>query len=397
MAICWFGGYVPDLYPEMGWPRPPGARLLWMGQFPVWCDGPWPDSEVRVSYRDEVAVIGPCAAADLAFACSDARGLAVARAGSYTVVQATREELRVFTDLGFTWPVYLARYGSGTVWASSARMLAGLTGAQPDPAWLATALAYPSAPVHGTRSPFEGITVVPPGSRACLRPGRPPVITRAATLERRSSTEAAAILRDALDEGIAVRVRAAAHPTCDLSGLDSGSVCVLAAGHVRSPARMTAVTVHPVGREEGGDVDCARAVVGSTMSADHRLLPLGPDHLPGTALDQVPATDEPAPSAVTWARLAAEFALVASLDSDCHLTGDDLPAVLGLADGHLAALRLVDPQQLRTAILNAAAGLPTVFGLLEPVLAAETWLRSLATAPAPTWRSDCPLIPLERS
>ncbi len=537
------------------------------GPVPLVVRGPWPDSEVRVTSQAQVAVIGPCAAADLAFAAGDAHGLAVARAGSYTVVQASREELRVFTDLGFAWPVYLAKYGGGIAWASSARMLAGLTGARPDPTWLATALIDPGAPVYGARSPFEGVTVVPPGSRVELRPGRPPVITPAAALERRSRMEAAAILRDALDGGIAARVRGALQPTCDLSGLDSGSVCVLAARHVRPPARMTAVTVHPAGREDGGDVDCARAAIGPAGPADHRLLPLDPGHLPGTALDQVPATDEPAPSAVTWARLAAELALVAGLSGDCHLTGDggdtlfhpgpgylaslarsgrwlrlavhaqgwgrlqksspwpllaqavrgsclpdpapwvtretvemaahdpghhhdpagsrtlleiqavgrtaradaqlaetfgvrlhnpftdsaviaaalsvpawergdpwhykplltsaldgflppglaarttkgtfdadhhqglraNLPALLGLADGHLAALRLVDPQQLRTAILNAAAGLPTVFGLLEPVLAAETWLRSLATAPAPAWRSGTPLIPLEQS
>ena len=152
MAMRWFGGYVPDRPGEAGWPRPPGARLLWAGQFPVWSEGPWPDSEVRVTRQAQVAVIGPCAAVDLTFAASDAHGLAVAHAGSYTVVQASWEELRVFTDLGFAWPVYLARYGAGTAWASSARMLAGLTGARPDPAWLATALIDPAAPACGARS-----------------------------------------------------------------------------------------------------------------------------------------------------------------------------------------------------------------------------------------------------
>ncbi len=62
-----------------------------------------------------------------------------------------------------------------------------------------------------------------------------------------------------------------------------------------------------------------------------------------------------------------------------------LPAVLGLADGHLAALGLVDPRQVRKAILHAAAGLPAAFGLLEPVLAAEAWLRAIAAAPPATW------------
>ena len=556
MTACWFGGYVgrPG---DTDWPRPPGARMLWVGRFPVWCVGSWPDSEVQVSQGGpHIAVIGPCAAADLTFAARDEHGLAAAHAGSYTVIQAASEELRVFTDLGFAWPVYLARYAGGIVWGSSARMLAGLTGARPDPAWLAAALIDPAAAAHGARSPFEAITVSPPGSRVCLRLGCSPVITAAASVQRRSRQEAMSGLRRALDAGVAVRIRAASHPSSDLSGMDSGSLCVLAARHVRPPARLTAVTVHPAGRDQGGDIDCARAAIEPGGTADHQLLPLGPEHLPGAGLDHVPATDEPAPSAVTWARLAAELALLAGLGSDCHLTGDggdtlfhpgpgylaglarsgqvlrlaahaqgwarlqkgspwpllaqairgptrpgpaawltkravemaacnsrcghgpdqralaeiqtvgrtaradaqlaevfgirlhnpftdsaviaaalSLPAwergdpwrykplltdavdgllpprlaarttkgtfdadhhrgmranlhtLLGLADGHLAALGLIDTGQLRTAIRNAAAGLPTPFGLLEPVLAAETWLRAVATAPAKAWIS----------
>lgn len=566
MPMCWFGGYVPGGPGDPGCPLPSGARLLWAGPIPAWRAGPWPDSEIRVAPGDRVAVIGPCAAEDVAFAARDARGLSASHAGSYTVVQAIRNALRLFTDLGFAWPVYFARYGSGIVWASSARMLAGLTGAGPDPVWLAAALIDPAAPGSGTRSAFEGLTVAPPGSRVLLRPGHSPVITPAASMERRSRAEAAASLRSALNEGIAVRVRAASRPSSDLSGLDSGSVCVLAARHVRSPVRMTAVTVHPAGREDGGDIDCARAVIGARASIDHRLLPLGPEHLPGTGLDQVPATDEPAPSAVTWARLAAEFALLVRLGSDCHLTGDggdtlfqpgpgylasiarsrrwrrlavhaqgcarmqkgspwpllaqavrglarpvpapwltrqaieigehdvwpardpderalleiqavgrtaradaqlaetfgvrlhnpftdsaviaaalsvpawergdpwrykplltdalhgllpprlaarstkgtfdadhhqglraSFPAVLDLADGHLAAFGLIDPRRLRMAISNAAAGLPTVFGLLEPVLAAEAWLRALTAAPPTPWADGTPLASQEQS
>ena len=87
-----------------------------------------------------------------------------------------------------------------------------------------------------------------------------------------------------------------------------------------------------------------------------------------------------------------------TFDADHHQgLRANLPAVLGLADGHLAALGLIDPRQLRTAIRHAAAGLPAVFGLLEPVLAAETWLRSLATAPAPAWATGSTLVSREPS
>lgn len=561
MTACWFGGYVGH-QGETGWPCPEGARMLWTGRFPVWCASDWPGSEVRVlpgSHR--VAVIGACAADDLTFAARDEHGLATAHSGSYTVIQAAPGELRVFTDLGFAWPVYLARCGSGTVWGSGARMLAGLTGAKPDPAWLAAILIDPAAPACGSRSPFEGITTAPPGSRVCLRPGRSPAITPAAGITRLSRPEAAVALRSALNDGIAVRIRSASRPACDISGLDSGSVCMLAVRHVRPPARLTAVTVHPAGRDAGGDVDCARQAISQAVPADHRLLPLGPEHLPGTALDQVPATDEPAPSAVTWARLRAEFAMLGRLGTDLHLTGDggdtllhpgpgylvglarsgrwlrlaahaqgwarllksspwplladavrggdgparapwvtglaaelapwapgrnydanrrtllevqsvgrsaradaqlaesfgimlrspftdsaviaaalavpawergdpwhykplltdalagllppviadrttkgrfeadhhrgmraNLTALLSLADGCLAGLGLIDPSRLRVTIRHAASGLPAPFGLFEPALAAETWLRAIAAAPRPAWtRSTTPL------
>jgi asparagine synthase (glutamine-hydrolysing) len=101
---------------------------------------------------------------------------------------------------------------------------------------------------------------------------------------------------------------------------------------------LTAVTVHPAGHGEGGDLDCARSVIGQHPRADHRLLPLGPEHLPGTGLDQIPATDEPSPSTVTWARLAAEFTLLKELGSDCHLTGDGGDTLFYPGPGYLSAL-----------------------------------------------------------
>jgi asparagine synthase (glutamine-hydrolysing) len=400
---------------------------------------------------------------------------------------------------------------------------------------------------------------VPPGSRMCLRPGQRPTITSAVHVPRRSRPEAAAALRSALDTGVGTWIRSAKRPGTDISGLDSGAVCMLAARHVRPPARLTAVTVHPAGRDDGADLSCARRALRQDASAEHVLLPLGPEHLPGTALGQIPATDEPPPSAFTWTRLAAEFALLARLGIDCHLTGDggdtlfypgpgylsglarsgrwlrlaahaqgwarlqntspwpvldravragnehvrppwvtdlasemashdprrnadegqrtlleiqsvgrsaradaqlaetfgimlrnpytgsavidaalsvpawergdpwhykplltdalsgmlppviadrttkgafdaehhrgmraNLAAVLGLADGHLAALGLIDPYRFRAAVRNAAAGLPAPFGLLEPALAAEAWLQVITSAPRPAWSRSEP-------
>lgn len=75
-----------------------------------------------------------------------------------------------------------------------------------------------------------------------------------------------------------------------------------------------------------------------------------------------------------------------SFDAD-HYRGlrANLPAVLDLAGGRLAELGLVDARRLRAALQRGAAGLPAPFGLLEPAIAIEVWLRSLSGAPLGRW------------
>ncbi|MGH3978674.1 MAG: albusnodin/ikarugamycin family macrolactam cyclase [Pseudonocardiaceae bacterium] len=65
------------------------------------------------------------------------------------------------------------------------------------------------------------------------------------------------------------------------------------------------------------------------------------------------------------------------------------PVLHELADGHLAALDLIHPAQLRRLLTHAQAGLPVTFSDFEPVLAAEIWLRAVAAAkPAARWHSS---------
>ncbi|WP_052488568.1 asparagine synthase-related protein [Streptomyces sp. 150FB] len=55
-------------------------------------------------------------------------------------------------------------------------------------------------------------------------------------------------------------------------------------------------------------------------------------------------------------------------------------SVLELADGHLADLGLVRPVILRSLLRQAALGVDVPWGLLEPLLATELWLRASDTA-----------------
>ncbi|MEQ3552595.1 albusnodin/ikarugamycin family macrolactam cyclase [Pseudonocardia nematodicida] len=60
-----------------------------------------------------------------------------------------------------------------------------------------------------------------------------------------------------------------------------------------------------------------------------------------------------------------------------------LQALTGLVDGELAARGLIDPIRYRALLTRAAAGAPGIgFHQLNPVVAAEVWMRALRQAPA---------------
>jgi asparagine synthase (glutamine-hydrolysing) len=67
---------------------------------------------------------------------------------------------------------------------------------------------------------------------------------------------------------------------------------------------------------------------------------------------------------------------------------NNLDDVLSLADGHLAARGLINPDRVRDEIRRAAAGVDVVWGRLEPLLAVEAWLRALDTAPPLRWSAS---------
>ncbi len=63
----------------------------------------------------------------------------------------------------------------------------------------------------------------------------------------------------------------------------------------------------------------------------------------------------------------------------------NLPHVLDLADGRLAALGVVDPEPLRAVMRGAALGAQTVWPPLLSVLAAEAWLEAVGRASRTEW------------
>jgi len=328
----------------------------------MWICAEWAPAEVRTAaFNDrQVTVFGECAATD-----PELHRLAVygvtdqvltAFAGSYTVAESTARRTTVFTNPGHAQPIYTTGTAEGIVWGSSALALAALTGAQPDTRWLAATLLAPHRPdLLADRSAFTGVTSVPPGSRLVLALGgelrvrpawRPP-------LAHASLAEGAELLRAALSAAVAVRMDSSRRPSADCSGgLDSTSLALLAARGLGNRRSLHAVTVHPVGIRCGGDMDYAKVATAGQPAITHLLCPLDARHLPYSRMAELtPPTDEPAPATVAIARAVAEFHLLRSVGSDCHLTGDGGDTLLG---GHPAYLAdLVRARRLRLLFRHA--------------------------------------------
>lgn len=131
-AMRWFGGIARAHLEDAR--VPVGCHVLHVGQHSLWTVGDWAPAELRtaVSPLRRVTVFGPCSATAAELTELATRGVdddvLTAFAGCYTVVVSTSLATTVLTDLGHAWPIYLASTRAGTLWASSALALAGLTG-----------------------------------------------------------------------------------------------------------------------------------------------------------------------------------------------------------------------------------------------------------------------------
>lgn len=352
--LRWFGGAVGR--PGCAGP-PPDARLLPASRSSglLWTAGRWPIDEVRtaVAGNRSVTIFGPCSAADDAVARLAARGVTdtvlTDFAGAYVVVESIPGGTTVLTDPGHVWPIYTATTPDGPVWGSSALALARLLGCRPDPAWLIVSVLAPERPdLLDGRSAFAGVVRRPPGTRLVLTAdGVTESSAWEASDDRRGLEEGAITLRRALADAVAVRVGRSVRPTTDCSGgLDSSSLTLLAARALATPdvasagvGGLDAVTVHPAGRTQGGDMDYAALVVATDPTIRHLQCALHENDLPYSRMTElVRPSDEPALSTVTMARAVAEFELLDKIGSDCHLTGDGGDTLLGCDHNYLADL-----------------------------------------------------------
>ncbi|MFK0141821.1 albusnodin/ikarugamycin family macrolactam cyclase [Streptomyces murinus] len=340
-----FGGF--NTTPGVCLPRPIGSTPL-AAASSSWRLGDGPAHVLAdIVGRRRVLLLGWCGASAVEFSHLADGALPADAAwrwpGTYTIVEEADDgAVVVYTDPAAAYPVYAARWDGGWAWSTSARLLASLTGAAIDAGRLACAVLLPSVPaLAGDRTFFSGVHQLPPGARVEL----PAHATawRATTVWRPEPVLGGpphVRLRTALKSAVELRADAP-DLSSDLSGgLDSTSIAVLAATTLPAGQRLDAVTVHPDGNLRGADLHHAR------LAADryprriaHHLLPLTDRHLPYTRITDVPASDEPAPSTLTNARLIHQLNWMrAELGRRTHLTGDGGDSILFQPPAHLADL-----------------------------------------------------------
>ncbi|WP_125777973.1 albusnodin/ikarugamycin family macrolactam cyclase [Antribacter gilvus] len=328
----WFAGFH-GTSPE---PRRPldGQQLWAVGDSCAWAVGAFPGAVLQAASTPvrDVLIIGACSAGHDDLDRLASHGVpddVVTRwSGAYAVVERTAAATTIWTDLTNAVPIYVHQADDGLYWATSSRHLAGLTTGRLDlPRIAAELLAPASTLLSADRSYFDDVRLLPSGHRARVS-GRT-AHRRAVWAPITRPVDAAVALRRELTSAVRFRVTGATSPSSDLSGgLDSTALTLLAAEALSPDRSVAAFTVHRQTHTPAGDLLYALDAA-TRPGIRHHPLPLPADQQPYGRLNQLPPTDEPAPSAKAYARFAFQLDAMHDLvASDAHLTGDGGDAVL---------------------------------------------------------------------
>ena len=252
---------------------------------------------------------------------ADLDGLAASLVGSAHLVASVAGRVRVQGTVTGVRRVFHASIGGAAVAADRADVLAGLLDAGLDEQRLALHLLEPHIlyPLAG-QPVWQGVAVLPTdhylvldgdGRHRSVRWWMPPepVVPMA---------EGALALREALSAAVASRVRGRELVSCDLGGLDSTSVCSLAAHAGSKVVAYTAASPDPL----ADDVDWAVRTVAGLGTVEHHIISAEEMPLPYHGLhamdDQL---DEPCSAAVERERWLIIARRAAARGSRLHLTG----------------------------------------------------------------------------
>jgi asparagine synthase (glutamine-hydrolysing) len=295
----------------------------------VWLLGCWDEGTVTIGQAGDtrIAVIGQHAvmADDLARAAGQIRAIsdldrfAGSLVGSSHLVASVAGQVRVQGTVTGTRRVFHAMVEGVSVSADRADVLASLLGARLDEQRLALHLLEPHVlyPLAG-QPVWQGVKQLPTDHYLVLdgdghrsvrwwTPPEPAV----------PMAEGAMTLREALSAAVAARVQGSDLVSCDLGGLDSTSVCCLAAHQGANIAAYTAASLDPL----ADDVAWAGRTIAGLGNVEHHIIPA--EEMPlvyhGLALDD--PLDEPCAVTVDRDRWLIIAGRAAARGSQMHLTG----------------------------------------------------------------------------
>ena len=352
-----------------------------------WFVGSWSDEDLVIGQAGQVklAVLGQHAvtpaqlstAAGAISAVADVDRVARSLVGSTHLAASVDGQVRVQGSITGLRRLFQARVGDVTVAADRADVLASMLDAGLDEQRLALYLLGSSAlyPLGG-QPVWQGVSDVPTdhylvldndGGHRSMRWWTPPepVVPMA---------EGAPALREALVAAVDARVRARHLVSSDLGGLDSTSLCCLAAHGGVKVVAYTADGLDPM----ADDVVWARRTVAAFTNVEHEVIP--GDRLPMVydgVLEAGDRLDEPSAATVHHTRYLSIAEAAASRGSPLHLTGFGGDELLAGSPAHLHALVRTNP---KLALRNARG-----FATQRPWPYRETLRQLFATGSYGAW------------
>jgi len=316
-----------------------------------WIVGSWRAGDVVVGEAGPVriALLGQhgitadqlCGAAASVRTATDLDRLAGELPGSFYVIATVAGAVHAYGTVTGLRRVFYTRAGDTVVLADRAAVLAGLCDASLDPERLAVHLLY--TPMHplDERPLWRGVFQVPGGHCLTVDGHGPGRLRRWWTPPdpQVGLDEGAVKLRDALGAAVAARVRGQDLVTSDLGGLDSTSVCCLAARGDASVVAYTAAAPDPLADDEMW----ARRTVKALGNVEHEVIPQEQMPLMYHGLQTIESQgDEPVQVADTdrWLTIVRR---AASRGSRMHLTGVGGDELLYGSVAHLHGLMRSHP------------------------------------------------------
>ena len=319
-----------------------------------WLVGCWPDDMVTIAQAGttRLAVIGQHAITSRELSgtagrvreIADLDGLAASLTGSSHLVASVAGQVRVQGTVTGVRRVFHARIGAAAVAADRADVLAGLLDAELDAQRLALHLLEPHIlyPLAG-QPIWRGVAVLPTDHYLVLDGGGRHRLVRAWAPPDPEvpMAEGAPALREALSAAVTSRTAGRELVSCDLGGLDSTSLCSLAARGNSKVVAYTAASADPL----ADDVAWAVRTVAGLGNVEHHVIPAGEMPLPYHGLlamdDQL---DEPCSAAVERERWLIIARRAAARGSRLHLAGFGGDELLYGSLAHLHSLLRSSPR-----------------------------------------------------